>query len=419
MSTTTPLPRVGEHGGLHDPDFWLRDLRLGRYHEIRRNIGDSGYRLHRVTTCFRTKRVLRYLASRLDTSADARVDEIQAALAERGEALLPYLLVAAFAAHKTPAAVVDAAEAVLPPEVLAACRDTRGTYDRLLLLLFLVDHQPSALAHVRGLHVWHRHGAASLVLADRTQRPRNPLAEMLTPEGVERAIAGVPRPMGVPPVRFEMAVPRNNGEALVFLRRNLRRAHNWSDDGTQIHHGHDEEIIVLHFLDGGLRVRVSAQTFELPRRLAEAIVSAWTGTTCHFVDDLAPAEPASLRRMVCALVSRQVPGLALVEVAVRNAPLAGGPDLVLRSGEDGKDVSESIAHFEQLVGPLLDHLDRIQHIKVAFGDRRVLVDFPVVGGQPIVRFADGRLDRHAAEAFRVFVEGRFGLPLHSMDARCA
>jgi hypothetical protein len=166
-------------------------------------------------------------------------------------------------------------------------------------------------------------------------------------------------------------------------------------------------------------VRVSAKTVELPRKLAEAIATAWFQEECTYVDDLAPAEPASLRRMLAALVTRQVDGLRLVELAVRGAPLKGAPDLVLRASSLDDDIAEAVHDFEARVGPLLDRLDDVVHLKVLFGGRRIEVDFPHVGGRPVARFADGRLDRHAAEAFRAFVEREFGLPLHSMESRCA
>lgn len=403
----------------HDAAFWLQDLRLGRYREIVTHLADRDYRVRRIASLFRTRRVLEYVAGQLGVQPGVPVAELQERIADHEELLLPYLLVGAFSPHKAAAAVIDAAEAALTPEALQACRDARGEYDRLLLLLHLVDHRPDALAHVRGLHVWHRHGAVDLVLAGAAPHVTTPLLEMLTADRVERAIADVPRPTGVPPIRFEMTIPRGDGEALLLLRRNLRRAHNWSDDGTQIHHGHDEEVMVLHFIDGGARVRVSAQTSGLPRRLAEAIVSAWTGTRCAYVDDLVPAEPASLQRMLAALLSRQVDELRLVELAVREAPLDGAPELILRTSTPEGDITGAIAHFERQVGPLLDRLADIVHLRVVFRGRRVEVCFPVVGGRPVARFADGRLDRHAAEAFRAFVGREFGLPLHSMESVAA
>ena len=382
-----PLPRPGDRGPIDNPDFWLQDLRLGRYAELLRNIDDPAYRAERVASWFRNKRILTYVAERLGLPTDGSVNDLRARLVGAGRDLLPYLAVAAFAPHKLPVAILDA--------------------------------QPQALAHVRGLHTWHRNGGVALTLSGRQPHRKSGFLDFLDRDNVERAVAGVVLPRGVPGVRYEMTIPRPAGEVILVLSRNLRRAHHWSDDGRKLTHGHDEELIVLHFADQGRRVRVSAKTSDLPHRLAEAVASAWFQEECTYVDDLAPAEPASLRRMVEALVTGQVQGLRLVELAVRSAPLAGSPELVLRAPALNGDVSEAIHDFEQRVGPLLDRLDDVDHLKVMFGGRRVEVDFPHIGGRPVVRFADGRLDRHAAEAFRAFVGREFGLPLQTMEARCA
>ena len=413
-----PDPRPEDRGPIDDPTFWLQDLRLGRYAELVQHIDDPVYRAERVATWFRTKRILTYVANRLDLPTEGSVTELRARLVDAGRALLPYLAVAAFAPHKMPVAILDAARSILPPDEVAASTDGKGQYDRLLLLLRILDTRPEALAHVRGLHLWHRHGGAALVLDGRVPHRKVGFLDFLTRERIERAIAGVPLPRGVPGVRHEMTIPRPRGDAIVVLSRNLRRAHHWSDDGQSIWHGHDEELIVLHFSDHGRRVRVSGSTASLPRNLAGAIGTAWFQQECTYVDDLTPAEPASLRRMVAALVTRQVADLRLVELAVRSTPLAGAPELVLRaSGLDG-DIAAAIHDFEARVGPLLDRLKDVVHLKVMYAERRVEIDFPMVGGQTVARFADGRLDRHAAEDFRAFVGREFGLSLHSLEARC-
>lgn len=419
MTPPTPTTPASDRRLLDDPDFWLQHLRLGRYAELRRHIDDRAYRLDRVTAWFRTRRQLAYVARCLGLSTEGTVRELQERIADVGAPLLPFLGVAAFAPHKAPAAIVDAARTSLPEEDVAACASLTGEHDRLLLLLRLLEVQPDALPHVRGLHAWHRSGGAALTLRGRVPHRRSGFADFLTAENVHEAIRAVPLPRGVPGVRFEMAIPRPDGDVIAVLSRNLRRAHHWTDDGRRLMHGHDEELIVLHFLDGGRRVRVSARTPDLPRSLAGAIASAWFGEECAYVDDLAPAEPASLRRMVAALLTRQVWGLRLVELAVRNTPLAGSPDLVLRASGDDDDIAAAVHDFEARVGPLLDRLDDVVHIKVLFEGRRVEVDFPRIGERPVARFADGRLNRHAADAFRAFVEAEFGLPLHSMEARCA
>jgi hypothetical protein len=173
------------------------------------------------------------------------------------------------------------------------------------------------------------------------------------------------------------------------------------------------------FLEEARRVRVTARTGELPRRLAQHIASAWFSAPVSYRDDLVPAEPAALSRLVDALLTSNVPDVRLVEVAARNTPVVGAPLLVVRASGPRADVAASVMDLETRVGPLVRRVEDIEHLKVEFNGRMIEIDFPIVGARPLARFADGRLDRHAAERFRSFVEASFGLPLHSMETRCA
>ncbi len=225
--SATPLPRREERGPIDNTGFWLQDLRLGRYAEIVRNIGDPTYRAERVTNWFRTKRILAYVADRLGLPTDGSVNELRDRLVDAGPGLLPYFAVAAFAPHKLPVAMLDAAFTILSPEDLAASQDRKGHHDRLLLLLRVLDARPEALAHVRGLHISHRNGGAMLTLAGRPPHRKAGFLDFLHGDNVERAIAGVRLPRGVPGIRFEMTIPRPGGDVSVVLSRNLRRAHHW------------------------------------------------------------------------------------------------------------------------------------------------------------------------------------------------
>ncbi len=416
MSALSPPP---DSALTDDPRFWLQDLRLGRYVELMRHIDDPDYRRERVATWFSHRRVLLHVAERLGVSTSGTIAQLQARLVATGRRLLPFLGVAAFAPRKLPVAVLDVAQSVLDADTLEQARDRKGQLDRLLLLLLVFERRPEALAHVRGLQAWHKQAGAALRLSERRRVPSGDFGAFLTRSHIERAIATVPLPRGVPGVRHEMTIPRENDGYIVVLSRNLRRAHNWTDDGQAIQHGHDEELIVLQFMDDGRRVRASGRTATLPRALADAIASAWFEAPCAYVDDLTPAEPASLDRMLAALLMNQVEGLRLVELAVRAAPLPGAPELVLRTHDPDGDITAAVFEFEAKVGPLLDRLDDVLHLKLCFQGKPVEVDFPRVAGRPIPRFADGRLDRHAARALHALVQAEFGLPLHTMEARCA
>lgn len=186
----------------------------------------------------------------------------------------------------------------------------------------------------------------------------------------------------------------------------------WSDDGVEIAHGHDEELIFLQFQDRGRRLRLVSATPALPRRIADALASAWFGRPCRYAEDLLSAHPAVVKRMVGALVAGTAPGLRLVQIDVREAPLAGQPDLILRASGRHPDLRPAIESFEATAGSLLEEPCRIRTVTLSFGSREVLIEFPPENGPPLVRFSDGRLPRSDAEAFRALVAAHFGLSEH-------
>lgn len=402
---------------LADAHFWLQDLRLGRYAEVVRHLGDPDYRAERVAALLPTARALRVTATLLGLPTDGASAALRARLVEAGVRVGPFLLAADFSRRKDTAAVLEVAEATLPAEAVAGCRDRLGRPDRLALVLHLVHVAPAALLHVRGLDAWLRHEQEAFVLEEPVEPPAGELLDWLTPERVEETLAPVPRPAGVPPVRFEFAVARPDDGVLLGLRRNLRRAHLWSDDGVEIAHGHDEELIFLQFLDRGRRLRLVSATPALPRRLADALASAWFGRPCRYVEDLLSAHPAAVRRLVSAAVRGRAQGLRLIEVVVRRAPLAGQPGLSLRAQQADHDIAPALAQFEAHIGPVVSDPDRMQLLRLAFGDREVVVAYPGDGAPPSVRFSDRRLPLRDAEAFRALVAAQFGLGEHQPGDR--
>lgn len=394
---------------LDNPDFWLRDLRLGRYTELARHLNDDAYRAARIAALLPTRRALACVAECLGLPTDGTMAVLRERLHSAGPAVGPYLLAADYNRRKHADAVAEVAQAELPADVLQSSQDTRGRLDRLVAVLRLTQLAPHALVQVRGLDAWMRRRAQRRVLVTPGSASGESLATKLTPAWVDAALAGVKRPRGVPPVRFEMVVPRSGGDVLLCLRRNRRRAHLWSDDGADIAHGHDAEQVLLHFTAGGRMVGLSTDASRLAERLADALATAWLGRPAHYATDLLEAHPAAVRRMVDALVGGAVPGLRLVALEVWRSPLEGQPLLTLRAHDDLPDLGPAIAHFTATTGPLVDRPERIRSAEIAFGDRKVRVAFPRQGGLPAVQFCDGRLPRRDAAAFRALVGGHFGL----------
>ena len=396
--------------------YWSRDLRLGRYEQHIPLLDDPSTRQAWVSKAFRTKRVLRILAHSMGVSDRGSVKNLQRRASNDATQAVRFLLVSTFAAYKVPAAISDIAEAVLGQDELDECRLDSGSYDRLALLLYLYLRDPQALVRVRGLNSWHRKGAAPMVLAEDPPLPHEPLEDFMTEERITEALEGLYFGPNAPPLIFEMVIPRADESHLLFLRRGHRPTHNWSFDGQRIHHGLDEELIILRFHDHARRVLISSTTSELPRRVADRLASAYFGESCRYQDDQPEVERRQVENLLGAITDPEDGRLPIVELLVDNAPLAGRKKLMISEDGDG-DIIEAIDDFEARVGNLLDDLDDIARVKVRFQGRRVSLFFPKRDGIRCVEYGDGRLDNNRCRAFEAFMRSAFGIVVRSTERK--
>ncbi len=403
-------------GGASDRNYWERDLRLGEYRELVRLLEDDAGRIARMRSAFPGKRVLRILAAAVGVSGRGTVKELQARVSASAVEAVQFLLVARFAPFKMSAAVADIAEAVLGEEDLEQARIDDERYDRLALLVLLYLRDPRALVRVRGLNTWHRKGAAPMVLAGPSVSAPEPLGQFLTASRVTAALEGLDLGIGESSPIFEMVVRRRDGSYLLFLRRNLRRTFHWSPDGQQIAHGHDAEVIVLHLLDGGRRVRISSTTSEVPRRIADRLATVHFGRDCAFEDDKPAVHHAQVGNLLAAITDPGDGRLPILELLVDNAPLAGGEQLML-SAKGKADIIRQIDDFEARVGDLLEDIDAIARVKVRFRGNRVSLFFPKIDGVRVVEFGDGRLDNNKCAAFTELMREDFGIEVRSTERK--
>jgi hypothetical protein len=402
---------------LFDDDvYWSRDLRLGRYEEHLALLEDHNTRLAWVGKAFKNKRVLGILTDALGVSGKGSVKQLQRRVSLHAAEAVRFMLVASFAAYKVPAAISDIAHAMLAPAELEVSRLDSERYDRLALLLHLYLRDPQALVRVRGLNSWHRKGAAPMVLAEEPPRPREPLEDFLTEQRVTAALAGLQLGAGAPPVVYEMVVPRDDESHLLFLRRGHRPSHNWSHDGQRIHHGLEEELIILRFHDHGRKVLITSTTSELPRRIADRLASVYFGASCRYQDDQPEVERRQVENLLATITDPDDGRLPIVELLVDNCPLAGRKKLMISDDGDG-DIIEAIDDFEARVGGLLDNIDDIARVKVRFEGHRVSLFFPKKDGVRSVEYGDGRLDCNKCSAFEAFMHSDFGFKVRSTERK--
>ena len=404
---------------LPDEEFWRRDLRLGAYRGILALDGDEEALRERVREAIKGKRSLRIACRAVGLDSDGRSSDLQDDLASLFPVpTLHFLSVAAFVQYKMTVAITDIAEAHLPPPALDACKRRDGKYDRLALLLQLYLAAPDTLRFVLGLNDWHRRGAAPMVLADSVPAPDQDLPSFLAPARIAPLLRSVSAGDGQGArLHYEMLVPRRDDGHLLFLRRNLKPSYQWNDTGTDLQHGHQEELIVLHVQDGAHSVRISSVTSELPLRIANHLASAYFGVECGYEDDLRGASRSAIENLIAAITDPDDDRLPIVELVLDNAPLNGSPKLMV-SALPGENAIEALDGLEEAIGDsLFENLEDIARIKVQFGDNRISLFFVKEDGQWSVQYSDGRIDKNKCEEFANFMLDTFRIEVRSTEMK--
>ena len=415
MSSTTPLILSKPP----DRDFWERDLLRGTYRQRVDLEGDPGGLERAVEERFRSRSSVEFIAACVGADTSGTVAEIQEELVAHGRAVIHFLLVDDFAQYKISAAVEDIAKVYLSEPELDACRRSTGKFDRQLLLMRLYLSEPTALLFVQGLNDWHRKGAAPMVLDGKVAAPTIDLGTYLVRKNILPVLSDIRKTHAAhPQVHYVMTVPRQHDGHLVFLRRNLRPDHVWTDDGTDVLHGQKSEWIILHFRDGARALKVCSQTSEVPREIASRIATAYFGQHVRYVDDLQAAPEAAIENFIAAIMDPEDGRLPILELSVANSPLTGGHKLLITNDGD-RNIIDGIDDFEERVGPILDDLDGISRIKVAFGDtkrmNRISMFFPRKNGTRVVQYDDGRLDNNRCGAFEAYIADQFGITVRSTE----
>lgn len=402
-----------------DRDFWERDLLRGTYRQRMDLETDPDALLRAIQERFKSRTAVTFIAKCVGADSSGTVADIQEELANHGRAIVHFLLVDDFAQYKMSTAVSDIAEVYLDADELDECKKGNDQYDRQLLLMRLYLRAPHALLYVQGLNDWHRKGAAPMVLAEEARAPATPLATFLVAANIVPVLADLSRTHAAHPhLHYVMTVPRQSDGQIVFLRRNLRPDHVWTEDGTDVLHGQKSEWIILHFRDGAGALKVCSQTSEIPREVANRIATAYFGQEVRYVDDHQAAPEAAIENFLAAITDPDDGRLPILELVATNSPLTGSHKIMITNDGD-RDIIDGIDDFEQRVGPILDDLDNIARIKVAFSNgkqaNRLSMFFARKNGIRVVQYDDGRVDNNRCAAFERFMKDEFGINIRSTE----
>lgn len=371
-----------------DPLYWTQRLRLGIYFQLMpgllNNRSDRELLVHKwLNNGLRTRTACELLG--LPSTGT---------IAQRQERLndcpdTAYLLLAcAFAVGKKDKAIEQTAALRLSAET----RNRFGEHDRIddrqVAVMVLFDHDPTSLQTLRVLNEWHSLTAASADLNEVLPLPEQPLEAFLMSDAfldlLHREKA-----------RFDSLIPMGTGHWLLAVTRNHRAQHIVGSD-EQILHGWGEETVVLHFRDGGRRVRISARSGLPSRLLASRIAAAYFGQACHYAPDLAASTLESIYGMIDAALDPADDTLELTGMTLKGA-LPGKSGVILFGHEPVKETYDSLcAHY----GDLMKRLQCVKHLNIRFEHRIFGLYIRRLNGQWIVQFADGRADNMKAAAFR-------------------
>ncbi len=332
-------------------------------------------------------------------------------------AVLPYVLVYEFAKYKSPAAVAEHAQHVLPEELLELCRKQTGDFDKLALCFALYHHDPAELPLILCLDKVYKCGFARMRLAQNLRRPKQGFADFLSPQVATQTILAFDDNQADNRVSELKRIVVADGQPLVFIRRGLRPG-KVLQEGRLVH-GYLPEWIVLEFLDSAKRVSIASRSGDVSVKIANRIASAYFDAECTYENESLLTHRQQLKLLLRQLQDDQSPGLRLVELVRANSPLDGSPELRM-AGARSISLGPAIDHFDYSVGKLLVDVEHVESVKVMFCGRRVTLRFEKserLDDAFVVRYSDQRLSPAERRQFEDYLRDYHGITALSVEKR--
>ena len=410
---TDQLLKMMEKIGAPGRDFWEHELEIPAA-QIAVQAARPGYLDHWVAG--RTNRQGKLLR-RLLAFGGIKPSPDHAAGVHGYVAVLPYLLVYEFAKYKSPAAVAEHAQHMLPEELLELCRKQTGDFDKLALCFALYHHDPAELPLILCLDKVYKCGFARMRLVQNIRRPKQGFTEFLSPKVAAGILSAFDGSQADDRVSELKRIVVADGQPLVFIRRGLRPG-KVLQQGRLVH-GYLPEWIVLEFLDSAKRVFIASKSTAEPLKIANRMASAYFGAECAYENERLLTHRKQLKLLLRQLQDDQSPELRLVELARANSPLDGSPDLRMARAKS-ISLGPAIDHFDYSVGKLLVDVEHVESVKIVFCGKRVTLRFEKSDQAHdafVVRYSDQRLSPAQRHQFEDYLRNQHGITALSVEKR--
>ena len=395
-------------------DFWENDLELG-LEDILRRLNTNGHLAEWAGGL--NGRQATILCHSLGLDTEDSIHAKREALCACNGTLTPYHLVECFGRNKSHVAIEELARRRLGADVVEECRINEDKFDAMALLFALYREDPMLLRDVFYLSKTHRTGFARMEmtttarkLSDRT------LEDYLRSDDVLNALRQADVALADGHKSEFRDVIEMGGRLLVFVRRAERPEHIVHEN--KIIHGHRPEWIILDFESGAKRVNIASKSIAESLEIANQLASGYFGKEITYENESEVTYAKQLERLLARLKNAEGGKIEFVELIFANSPLDGSPKIKI---SDQKAIGPAIAHFESVVGSLLEHLDNIESIKVCFAKKRVSVIFEREEDHEedafVVRYSDHRLNVFQRQEFEHHIRQEYGIPILSTEKR--
>lgn len=406
------FPRPSDHPSL---DFWQHTLEIPADRILKKTADPAFWDGWLKRRNARQIAMLRHLVG---LPADTSKRDRKAELCEHVDGLGKFALAAEFAARKSRQATVEVATGCVDPDVVKIAEEPDGRFDTTALVFAILDSAWPEVQKVFHMDRLHKAGFARMRLPRPPRRPNRRLKHFVESDD----LAAVLRRFDADQrdqVKSELQQVIELEDALVVF---IRRPHQQSfvlADNDEVVHGFTADQIVLHFRDEAARLNVASHNNAASYDIANCIATAFYGRPCEYENISEETYPAQITLFLERIRAIEGKDFRLVELAIRNAPLTGAPDMSISNG-DNLSIGPALGEFEQAFRWSINDLDRIPRFKILFCDKRLSMEIEPIEDTAtekryVLRYRDQTLSLGERQIFETRMEQEHGIKVVSTE----